>query len=683
MCVDLFSPGNAITIEFLHERVYIATQHNRLSATLEVDAFIRNDNPNGERIDSLRLQFPHFIDSKSPGGIEIGSIVPFMQSHHEPGRQREWFGTFQQINDDLIRYEPDYLDTKTFDARILEATIAQVGESSLFEQLDATVLDLRLQRHISDTPLGWLHLTLRPKLWPGNSITPLPALEFLRDPHEFLARISIVSPGLLRHDLERRAHQTSPGLIGQVVDNGWRKPNTLTRVLDHRITLVIDSAVQIMQLTTTTKDRPVVTPEPFPIEETQATTPMFGQTFLTGSRHNQQFDVVRMANRICNYIATRPVENASTHPVPISVDELMTRFGGSYQEAVGTFVKELHQVGILINTPASPKLLIPSDGRQRRQGFIDLRRKYTFFDGVIPKDKHLYEEFKDLHPFHISFTARWTAFTERQLERMKTLTSLADLGPIKFGFAEPQLTFQPRMAVIVACSHYTDSERWPRLEAVPRLAKRLCGALRSVGQFERVELVLNPRSEKEIAGCVSDVLRTMKGTKGQFLFWFIGHGKPSSAQELELVVVNTEEHGIPWKRLCDSLRMPGIQGAAVLDCCFSGAARIDGFTVPEGFCLWCSATAHEPAPLLDENGVLQCVTDSAASLLVNGFDNGDTTISFRDLFNRVKRDFPAMPDHVDKTGGRVPDADIAVNVWGRCSQCGPARDLLLAQIVNG
>ena len=76
MCVDLFAPGNAITIEYLHERVYINTSHQHLSANVTVDAFIRNDNFDSRPIQSLRFQFPHVIDWTRAGSIEVGEPTP-------------------------------------------------------------------------------------------------------------------------------------------------------------------------------------------------------------------------------------------------------------------------------------------------------------------------------------------------------------------------------------------------------------------------------------------------------------------------------------------------------------------------------------------------------------------------------------------------------------------------------
>ena len=255
------------------------------------------------------------------------------------GRVKEWFGIFEQKGAELISCKPDYPDSKEYQGRPLRANVADIAPdmSHSLHRVDATVVDLLLDRPIDVSVLGWLRLNLSPETWPGHSVTALPSLDFLEGPHEFLARISIVSPKLFRHDLQQRVKQHAPGCVHKVIDKGWLTPGTLTRVLDHRITLVADATVQLSQIMTSLEPKPIVAVEPFPIGDEGSSTggSYFGQTFLTGSKFNDSRDVVQMANRICEYIVNRPLPpDVNDGILPISVDELVTHFGGSAQEAV-------------------------------------------------------------------------------------------------------------------------------------------------------------------------------------------------------------------------------------------------------------------------------------------------------------------------------------------------------------
>jgi hypothetical protein len=343
----------------------------------------------------------------------------------------------------------------------------------------------------------------------------------------------------------------------------------------------------------------------------------------------------------------------------------------------------MHRTNVLVDAPNHDGLLIPSEGTQRREGIIGLRRKYTSYEGVPAAAIQYYKRFRELHPFNVSFMARWAAFSTEQHLRMELLTSLIDLGPISFDLSQPPLTPKPRAALVIACSRYSES-RWKSYPQIETIAKTLEKVLQTVAQFDHVRLILNPKNQDEMLAAVDECLDTVND-KGLFGFWFLGHGKPNAQGHLELLHTESKDHGVPWSSFCERLRdRPKLLKVLILDCCFAGAAGHEDPAVPANSYVWCSSKATDLAAFQVENGELKCFTDRAARILLEGNPDSDAqTITFAKWFELVQQHCADVSAALDKSGSKIPETGAAINLGNRCRHCGPARDLLKKQILEG
>ena len=318
----------------------------------------------------------------------------------------------------------------------------------------------------------------------------------------------------------------------------------------------------------------------------------------------------------------------------------------------------MREQGILVDVPdrigaRGEQLIVPSSHQKRLEGFAGLRRRYTFLEGVANRDRPHYEEFQELHPFHISFAARWTAFSKAQRQTMASLRSLLELGPIKFNLSEPALKLKPRHALLVAQPNSITLTVGAHLKSLLRSASDLSRPWRRWASSS-VDILISPISEDTLLTALTESIRQATASSaGLFLFWFVGHGKPGRTRQLELIVKNTDDFGVQWNRICERLReAERAEGAMILDCCYSGAARSRIRLCRKTAVCGAPAKANDPAEFRDDQGQIRCVTNEVVEILSNGLEARVRNI-LSELLNGARRWLGGVfPHPVDKTAGR-------------------------------
>ena len=657
MCLDVYAPGHVVTIPFLHQQVWYETRHNELDTTDYCDCFITNES--GHPIEQLRLHFSSFVrpsDVTVCSGMEIPSQC-----------RSSWFGQFGTTSNYessssrvTVRHIFEEPDTVQYTGRILKGSfcpkdshsngvglIPVAGQrASLFmrhmQELDLMVLDLHLDDPLQDGDAGWLRIRVcKSEGGKDAGITSLPQSPLLREPDRFLTRRRFVCPVLLREKV-RRSVEGEPYKRWQseILVHGLEREGTLTRIEDHRITLVFPKDVETCDIGSSPHET-IIPVAPYPI----STAPNhYALRIMSGSKINHNCDIVSMAVRILDYMR-------SVYP-KATVEHLVNRFGSDHQEAVGVLIDAMIATQLLNEVADDSSSLVPDkqpcyapvseDAEHVR--LIELRRHFTTVSRSHAQAKYAMQ-MRDMHPFRISFSMAWTAYAHGDLERLQLLRNVMD-------FLEKPVTLEsPRHAVIVACSRY-DHHYSP--EVVRDIAEALSAELKSKGQF-RLLSVLDPNRDEDITNAVYSMLSSMNG-RGVFLFWFIGHGaRESDSKVLRLLHRESRERlGIRYSVVNDLLKdHPQVKKIIVLDCCHAALALEE--QLAENTAIWPTTEVGEDADTQKEcgvvveegsgeigNGHIVNFTHSARALLSSGDEMSSSGIfTFGHLFEQAAKNSPS------------------------------------------
>lgn len=647
MCVEAFVIGKAITISFLHEQIWFEVGHRHLKVTEVCDWFIHNDDE--KDIEMVRIQFPYFIhpdDITTLSGLSDSSSSKY-----------DWFCDFKRVedfpslvevghgvlDDRSVAYGDGRISAQVLDGRVLlPATERVPNYIDSMKSLKAMVVDINLSEPIKRNHTGWLRLKVAPQSWPApEDIVDRPPLQFLGASHEFLARLTILSPRHLRMVLRKAFRSSQFGsLESDLVRHGWETDGTLTRIVDHRLSLILPRAVGINVVSY--PQSTVVPIAPYRIHNSQD---HFAQHFATGSNFNRSKDVTIMANRICDYIESVMMLKSA------SLAHLVDRFGGDQHEVIGNFIDEMSRAGVLVCTASEEKTGQPyyRVSEKREQAMLELRKNYSALridhdgrelgnqarnnEGGEREDAKRYRQMRDLHPFTISFTLTWSAFSDEQERRMRCLSKLID-GVTQYNELEPS----PREAVLVCCSNYKHETSHPQLVAIYTALEK---QLRSRARF-RVRVVHNPDGTDQIEAAVCSALSRLDGA-GVFLFWFIGHGYPNyNNTDLHMLHTNSQERvGMTWSRMTDLMqRHPGVAKLAVIDCCHAGIARKIALPDDNTF-LWTTAAEYEEASAevlgMYDNvaGRRSNFSSHVAAFLDSGSPELEDVLTFEGVFEEV------------------------------------------------
>ena len=715
MCVEIFAPGRPVTIDYLHERIYFTFDHAVLSAYLVCEAFIHNDftpprhGGGGDRghIERLRVQLPHYIDWAQPPGAE--SYIEAVEWTAIPD-ELTWHGEYTRDDGDhrVICLDADsqprnggytYPPRAVYRGQEVEAHFAvpreiERGRRAEFGQAmrrhDATILDLNLDPPLPPGKTAYIRLNIKPLDWPRRQVVPMPGTLAPADAQAFVARLAIRSPGLLRDDL---ATDLDGWLHLELVQKGWRLDNTLLRIREHRISLVFPEDVFLGRLVTTS--RSVFALEPFtlePEEDERSPGRRFVQPFLAGSSCNADADLVSTAKRIRDYIVTLPGQSGLGTPAPApapnarSMFDLVCKFGGSKQEAVGTLLRSMVTHNLLREvTPAAvvSKLQVqrtpeledqrvyqPTESLEWRHALLSLRHEYTFPDDDAPA-RHM-GLFSDLHPFSISFDVHWQRRSAKQEAFHARLGHLAADPLAAHAFSRPALRRAPRAAGVIVCSECGI----PSLGKYPGLVetgRHLVSVLRALGQFD-AELLVNPGSDAEFQEFVTRRLETVGGeSEGLFLLWYLGHaravGQTPAHDDVEFLHTGSQTRGVRWDAISQQLqRHPHLPKAVVLNACQSGV--VYKRQPPSNTFVWATARAADLDPVhLVSTEEHKSFTSCFIDTVLEGLGSTTSRPSERDplpLPELLERTHEALGTKVVYTGGHRSAEFSAENLGEFC-----------------
>jgi hypothetical protein len=484
------------------------------------------------------------------------------------------------------------------------------------EQIDRIALDLDLDKALPAGKTGWLRVALSPKRWPHpQDRVDLPGFEFLGESHRFKSQVLIFSPVHLRRSLQDQIQLAAEEWEDLLINQGWRHPDTLVRVEEHRISLVIPENMEVSHV--------VCVPEGALLAigptRSRLVNDQYLLHFATGANFNKRRDLVRMAQRVCDYC-----EFLQTQEEPPTKEHLVTRCGGSEHESVGTLITEMLKARVLSQDGSRVQCAIGSDREAR---FLDLRRRYTFPTEHIPFLSDLHE----LHPFSVSFSVRWTSFTKAQQARMgllsRALSAMESVDDRRIVLLEQLLNvldtaIQPTRpgcrALIFGCYEYA-TELEPTYPHILDIVDNLKRGFDQNRCFDRTDLILNPTDGDEILHRVKMVLdELIDGST--CVMWYLGHAKPGDdPDQLELSPTGKGSMGLEWRRLASLLdRYKSIEKIVVLDCCHAGLAK--NVTVPERTYIWPTTGPNHTAEAgivgeIDPGGKLPNFTYCAARRL--------------------------------------------------------------------
>ena len=648
MCIDVFAVGRVATLQFVHEQIWFDVGHRSIKATEVCDLFIENGSI--EDIELIRVQFPHFVD--------LDDLTILSGTEDVAASEYSWFGTFTynafqtdvtlalRLNDPALGSAGEKHTGQVLSGSVDPANTffppASGNAGSYLEgmrKLDRMVLDIHLENPIPAGGIGWLRIKVEPKTWPGpRALVDLPTLDFLRSPHRFLARLAILSPSHLREEL-RDSLRNAPynAWAGDLIDRGWEAPGTLTRIADHRITLVFPNEVQISNIASV-PHHTLIPVAPYSIPGSAADVEYCALHFVTGSNINKNQDVVLMAIRICEYL-----DYLATLGGSASKEHLVNRFGGSEHEAVGYLIEGMIQTQVIVESESQQRepadtghICYTGAANKERPGRINALFNRYVFPSPSQADElaRLSTCLRVLHPFCVSFTLSWTAFDEIQLRRVRWISAIIDQFE-NLGQLEPM----PRHAVVIGCAEYDYNEQRPQVDLV---LTSLCRGLQSRGQFQ-VHPLANPTSADQMFNLIEEVAcRVSNG--GILLLWFVGHGAPSyNRQDLHLLHKKSRnDKGLAWRSVVEVFEAhKSIMTFAIVDCCHSGLVRKSA--LPTNTCVWPTAGENEPASasigdkvtitgdLEDPGGKVESFSWKVAELLERGDPTAGDILTFEQV----------------------------------------------------
>jgi hypothetical protein len=637
MCVDLFAVGHAITIPFLHEQIWFDVDYESIDSYLIVDAFISNDGV--KPIEQIRLQFPHYV---ALDGVEILSTdAVFRESDDFRNSPYNWIGRFEpnherrRINltlhfdyDDpdrsarLDEVKPLFKDVPP--QQLLPAATKNVeNHLAAMQAFDRAALVLTLVEELPAHETGWLRLKVRAQSWPRQAdIVPLRSASVSSDASKFICRTTVLSPVHLRRDLLEKLDQPANNQWhSELVAHGWQAPNTLTRVVDHRISIVFDRSVDVSHVSSIPEGAFwAAGPMPLPTDTSRCVL-----HFATGSTLNESRDVVAMARRICDYCRFLMRDPPNREKAP-SVDHLITRFGATNHEATGDFINQMLKCNVLQWVDSGDRqTVMAAPENELASRMMVLRKRYT-----NPEDAREFgNSFRELHAFRIAFTLCWTALSQteqRQAELLRRLVHVIEDGHIQRDAS--------RRAVVVSCTKCVPIGL-PAVPVVSRFARELAAQLTDRGAFD-VSIQNDVGSRKEL---IEKLREHASPDCDMLLFWYIGHGRLSDNVD-RLQLGATREEIVEWREIVEWLmEYPSASKVALLDCCHAGQGIAQAADLNNS--LICGTTgAHHSAEsggfVGDEDpaGKYPNFTFAATAVLREHSDS--LALSFKDLFREAQ-----------------------------------------------
>jgi len=439
MCIDLFRPGECITLEFLLEQVWFRQQRDAADE-LEIDEIydILIYNPHGNPpLDWLWALFPHDCTRRAKDGrepqVEVGSLQPGTDPSPwdwafkgppiwKDRSQNEIERTFA-VDPPLVRDA----STKSVVGVLLAPDVKMPSE--LDRELQDALADLKktvVLLDLTSCPLaagkrGWLQLRVRPASVdePAAKSQRFP---FMPEPFQFSRRLSVMCPVLLRDKIDvllsheiwntknPQAAQKYRRLSNVLFSQGIYRSGTCVRIEDHRISIITCGDIDIHEATCSKGATfyGVIPQRVMPAIEAddQRSTPTTALHWACGAHRNREFDLVHNAQRVVDRLSYIGRED--------SIEEIVRDLKPSGKhEAFSGLVGRMRDTGILKPHSQPGFVVLEADQKTREQGFAALRKMYAGSHGTNDAQLPFLKDFPDLHPFRIDFRLSWIAVSKK------------------------------------------------------------------------------------------------------------------------------------------------------------------------------------------------------------------------------------------------------------------------------
>jgi hypothetical protein len=440
MCMDVFAPGCCINIEYLLEQIWLErsapTANHGASAkqaTLPKETRISEvydlcvGNPRGNNpITELYLLFPHDYTRKE-GDSRTCTVQawPMNAQTWNAHERYEWAYTDPPERPDkqdyvMRRYfrEPPgfaFIEPYELTGRMLTAQSVAFPNALLPSDVEVlagrkirkTVLRLMLSGSIAPGEKGWLRIVA----YPQKVDNPDPKARRFPDTKrvfQYEQGIVIGCPHIVRvmlgHRLEEPPEEAGPDIPTQcerirkvVLGDGVYAKGTSTRIVDHRVALIVDADIEVGAMTYT--DGIKFIGRIPSLEEQGYTAFLWGG----GSDRNREHDLLHNAKRVVDMIRFNGAKKAEELALALSPS--------GKHEAFSVLLDNMLIAGILVPKTKGGPLCLPDDlvaGEEMEDHRMTaLRRQYAACSAE--RAYTLLAEFTDLHPFKIDCQLKWLA----------------------------------------------------------------------------------------------------------------------------------------------------------------------------------------------------------------------------------------------------------------------------------
>jgi hypothetical protein len=432
MCISLWAPGKALTVEFLLEQIWLRGLYEAVEPCEAYDVLLQNDD-DGE-IPALYALFGHAMSLRAD---EIGELECTPPTAH--GSQWDWYYRPESNDTDPVTRTLVVIDPATGETQEL---VGDVGADTAEWYPDLKAPDIVTELHkirkslfriILSPPLRpyrsddkksskrWLRIIARPKLLdiptkPRNTLD-----ELGQKSGGFIWNLGVNCPANLNDHLERALrsalHEDPTNgkinlLYNRIVSEGFRSPGTCVRILDHRVVVgTCEESVTISSFSSAAFDRiKLVGPRSVTIQRAGKPIPAEVTEWQGGACRNDHEDLHMVALQLLQYVLYKP---------SIPKENLVNETASSKHRAASVLVDKMCEVGLLnaaqtpvgiVIQPVFPK---PTTEQEKvkttefvRQKLVALRKLYLDPNAFIDYPE-AQKAFCDLHRFTIPFEMRW------------------------------------------------------------------------------------------------------------------------------------------------------------------------------------------------------------------------------------------------------------------------------------
>lgn len=452
MCIHLFARDQNITLELLHEQIWLQAHYAMLEVREVYDVIVRNNDV--APIDRLFAFCPYFISDIS-GDLATRQARRLIINPDAPDEKYNWYFVRRPkwidqgnrtvslfVGSDRTASLPTQYDGVLLglDISIPKELDGNSEARDVLADVDRTLLELRFDRELKPGELGIFRLQLRPSVI-GAGSKDIDRIVKHRDPtnthdHRFVTNLQVASSDIIIGD--------TVSLFDEKCGHGNDSPEA-TKYENVRIALrryvrharegfgSVRIERHILSIIPDSKDLAVtqdgIAQGTFTLGSTEAQWNANGKrvgrrahVYYLGSEVNNAQDVVHNANRIIDFFGNQHRS--------LTRRELVDHFAvGDRHEVMSTLIDTMKETGILKEESGHPELWCwgfdAAQGEKYQQapnyisGMRQLRRAY---DNPQERDDGkgrpaLFMALKNLHPFGIGFHVAWEFLHESNRNR--------------------------------------------------------------------------------------------------------------------------------------------------------------------------------------------------------------------------------------------------------------------------